>query len=608
MISMFNQRMYFLRAGGRWVCPMIFMLGMGWLPALQAQIKPIEASKAPRNLIVNGGFEKVITFQNLYDGVDGSGNIRVPRAAAPVYVEGSSVSNIPSASSPCVADVNGDGLPDLVVGSSLGFLYWYPNVGKKGEPAFEQGHLVQTYLGTTLRIYVADWNGDGKLDVLFGNIEGKVYLLPNVGSAREPKWVIGMDKPRWFAPPPAPPVQAACEVMRIGDGKEPLTVGNYSAPVFSDWNGDGFPDLIVGEGSYSANSVRIWLNTGTKGNPAFKPENKFYLAFGEGREQLTPTVYDWNGDGLPDLLVGDREGRVSLFLGTKESIRDPKKIEPVAFTKYITVGGREKLDSMVSICACDLNQDGIPDLVYGMASGGVMVAYGKGKREDPELGEAVALKGVDAAKDFKQPLSWDNRVLDFATDVGGPYYGTAPLPEVVSMEDQLSVEVKEGKRAFHLSWFEKFWGWWFSSVGHYGWVYIHEEAGERPPGHPTGWVEGGYTMSVPISSFIMGMEYEFSLWKKGNNMHVEYTIFYAEVVPNPHGAQAGPPRSVHHHYSDRVQLTSAWNQYRKTHRLAGTKEKHYDGNGKKIDGTLSIRFFGTGDAWLDDVKLIEVVK
>ncbi|MCC7517858.1 MAG: VCBS repeat-containing protein [Verrucomicrobiae bacterium] len=565
----------------------------GSVPAIFAQAAP------PRNLVPNGNFERVITFQNLYDGVDANGTLRVPRASGPVYLEGATMTPIPFAAAPCFVDVNGDKLPDIVCSSPLGSLYWFPNSGKKGAPTFDRGHLAHTYLGTGSRACVADVNGDGKEDVVFGNIEGLIFVLSNRGSVTDPRWTDSMAKPRWMPPPGAgaPPYQKGYMVETLNDDKGPIDVGNYSAPCWADWNKDGIPDLVVGEGSYSANSMRVWINQGSKTRPIFRKDACFFIAYGEGREQLTPAVMDWNNDGIPDLLVGDREGRVALYLGTAEAIKDSKNIKPVDFTKFLTVGGRERIGYLISISVCDWNDDGIPDLMYGTTSGMIMVALGKGKREDPELDSAIVVKGVDAAKDFKQPSSWEDLNLTGAVNSGWAMSMQAPLPEVVSKETDPNADIKEGNRSLHVSWFEKFWGFISHPRHHHG---------SALRAFSTDYIEGAYSLKNILLPFVLGKDHELSFQHRGEAMKIVWIVDYVEKIPVP----GKPPLEPWHVYFDTVSPGKSWGEYRKTIRLEGTKESGTDTNGKRYEGTASLYlyFVGTGNVWVDDVKLIEVVK
>ena len=127
---------------------------VGAVSLLDAQAPPpAPAPTPPKNYISNGGFEKVITFQNLYDGVDARGDVRVQRGESSVFLEGGNPETIPFACSPNFVDVNGDGLPDLVVASPDGHLYWYPNIGKKGGPGFDHAQLVQTFVGSRAFVF-----------------------------------------------------------------------------------------------------------------------------------------------------------------------------------------------------------------------------------------------------------------------------------------------------------------------------------------------------------------------------------------------------------------------------------------------------------------------
>jgi len=562
----------------------------GLATGLNAQT-PAPAKPPVKNYIVNGGFERVAAFQNLYDGVDSSGAIRVQMADSPVFLDGGNLTSIPFACSPNFADVNKDGLPDLIVASPDGHLYWFPNIGKKGEPQFDHAKLVETYLGPAPRIHVCDWNGDGRRDILFGNTGGEAKLLFNLpGGGNDPRWTQSMGKPRWFHPRDDPrPQSEDFEVEGVRAERIPISVGVYSAPCFADWNKDGVPDLIMGEGTYSANSVYVWINSGTLSNPSFKKEDdsKFTIAFGEGREQLTPSVYDWNGDNILDLIVGDRDGRLALYLGAAEAIKDSKDIQPIEFTKFISIGGRERFGGLISPHVCDYNEDGAPDILYGTASGAVHVALGKGDRKDPELAVAIPLKGVDFSKNFKQPAAW----------ICGTFSG---LPTVISKQEDPDAVIPEGEKAFRITFFEKFYYWYHFAWNHPTWEW------PKIPGAPMGYHEGGYRMVADMSPFIMGKDYEISFRSKGKDMRLFYNIRYDEYLAE---IPKGEPTRHFGAYGDEVSMGPDWRQTRKTYRLMGTRWKRHDTNDQTNSiGKLIFLFQGEGEGWLDDVKINAVEK
>ena len=75
------------------------------------------------------------------------------------------------------------------------------------------------------------------------------------------------------------------ELVQAG-GSE-IVVPGYSVPSFAHWDGDLLPDLIVGEGSgsFPDGKVRIYLNIGTPEKPLF---GEFFYAQSLGSDLIVP--------------------------------------------------------------------------------------------------------------------------------------------------------------------------------------------------------------------------------------------------------------------------------------------------------------------------------
>jgi hypothetical protein len=87
------------------------------------------------------------------------------------------------------------------------------------------------------------------------------------------------------------PVSAAGLILGpeqvVQAGSADLSVTGFSVPSFVDWDSDGLKDLVVGEGSglTGFGRVRVYLNSGTPGDPVF---NGFFYAQSEGSDLLSP--------------------------------------------------------------------------------------------------------------------------------------------------------------------------------------------------------------------------------------------------------------------------------------------------------------------------------
>jgi len=110
------------------------------------------------------------------------------------------------------------------------------------------------------------------------------------------------------------------EELVQADGND-IQVPGYSVPSFVDWNNDKLNDLVIGEGSgFGDAKVRVYLNAGTESEPQF---SDYFYAQSNGSDLTCPAsgclgcfprVDYWDADERKDLLVGQADGTVKIFL------------------------------------------------------------------------------------------------------------------------------------------------------------------------------------------------------------------------------------------------------------------------------------------------------
>lgn len=188
-------------------------------------------------------------------------------------------------------DLDGDGKPDVISGSWPGPITLFRRDGDKfaGGETLKHADGKDVNFANGSHAFAFDWDGDGKIDLIVGTVQG-TYFLPNVGSR-------------------ARPVFGAPQQLTAG-GKPVL----HGAPVVADWDGDGLPDLIAGGEDGSV----VWCrNEGTRKEPKLAASKVLVPPSpspwrddkskrpGEWGVRARPAVVDWDGDGKLDLLVGD---------------------------------------------------------------------------------------------------------------------------------------------------------------------------------------------------------------------------------------------------------------------------------------------------------------
>ena len=364
------------------------------------------------NLVQNGDMQKFTMWDNRNDGIDESNQIQVSTFGEEVMSEGRSPSGHNFGASPCWGDVDGDRFPELVVGDAFGFIWIFKPVSKPKAfpPQFTTGVFIRSYFGNAVSVDIFDYDGDGQNDIIAGTADGAVQVVKNQGGGvfvkqdYTPNYrgidihALGRDRK----------VDLTGRFPLVMHGQYPVFAGLYATPRFADWNRDGKADLIVGQGGYCANALYLYLNTSRSKEADFTDSKRDWLAYGNGREYLAPTVGDLDGDGDLDVLVGERLGYLTWFENKPKSSEPetPFLLDPTekVTNGHVLVGGND-------ICAgelprpflADVDGDGKLDLFIGRNDGKIMLSHNIGTAKMPVFDTPVFLTGVDTDKPRKVP-------------------------------------------------------------------------------------------------------------------------------------------------------------------------------------------------------------
>jgi hypothetical protein len=272
-------------------------------------------------------------------------------------------------SSPCLEDVDGDGLRDLVLGDFGGKFNLYKNGGEKTAPTYTSiGKLQADGADAAVRIYCCigsqarfcDLNGDGTRDFISNSYDpGHLYYFRGLGDGKFAKSEEVMDK-------------AGVPVRSTPDQKQEVqSFGSFYAPV--DWDADGDQDMLIG---CFGGTLKLRINEGDATKYSFAAEN---VDVDAGDKPLKvaahccPVVADWDGDGLWDILAGSDDGSVTWFQNTGAKT-SPKFAEGVTLVEKHDGNGYDLLrwnDSDITpgirsqIDVVDHNGDGKLDLLLG---------------------------------------------------------------------------------------------------------------------------------------------------------------------------------------------------------------------------------------------------
>lgn len=193
-----------------------------------------------------------------------------------------------------------------------------------------------------------------------------------------------------------------------------VTFDGAVTPTAVDLDGDGRFDLVV---ESSTGERRVFLNTGAVGNPQFAEVawNPAWLTALTGAKvtsiaelNIDTPVLDATGyaradvdkDGVPDLLVSDKDGRVWFYKGI--GTQGATEATEYVLQNKVWGGSFDGFAKDLTISAVDWDDDGDVDLVCGTSDGKLMLL------NDPRIGRPVNVLAEAGATSVV--LAWDPSV------------------------------------------------------------------------------------------------------------------------------------------------------------------------------------------------------
>ncbi|SFQ38468.1 FG-GAP-like repeat-containing protein [Hymenobacter arizonensis] len=256
-------------------------------------------------------------------------------------------------------------------------------------------------------LLLLDLDGDGVQDLLDGRDNcAELTRLLNRGTAL------------------APVINQAGISSSFPSAATPARVPVFPAAYSFDANFDGRPDLVVAPNMLTnfadqvslRNHVQLFENTAATGPPAFAYRSAGFLQneMIDVSEGAAPTFGDVDGDGLPDMLIGNIADRVNnVYRATITYYRNVgTRARPVfSFVTDNYLGlAAQRLEGIKPVLV-DLNRDGALDLAYAAWSSSANVLYyilntaAAGQPAAFDVARAVSFKPQGAAGSGVLPYS-----------------------------------------------------------------------------------------------------------------------------------------------------------------------------------------------------------
>ncbi len=284
---------------------------------------------------------------------------------------------------PVFADVNSDGLDDLLVGNAEGetACFLAPHFSKTTYYGFDS--LVASFAG----IANIDREASGRGFTIAGRQDGSIEVIESSGIDSQ-----------------------------LRDNLARMKVAGKASPVFGDVTSDGIPDLLIGS---SDGTISVYRNYGTPDDWWFISNNPLIdRKFDEDIGYLScPRIHDMNSDFIEDIVTGGKNiPGLKIYYG-------PDYTETASFA-YAEHSEPEGQGTMVPALG-DFSGDGICDHAIGFDDGTVVI-YTRNPQSDTYTKNEALGRGLKVAS-FAAPNSGDFNNDDRCDLIIGSGDGTVHL-------------------------------------------------------------------------------------------------------------------------------------------------------------------------------------
>ncbi len=309
---------------------------------------------------------------------------------------------------------------DLIIGGESA-MYYYRFMGttSEGAPLYSDPMPVlqrnaPLYGGSLTVPNVVDWDGDGALDIVAGNSEGRLLFFKNHGTDMQPDFARSVELCAGGSPILLRPG------YHVVQGPFEASWG-YLCPTVCDWNGDGLLDVVV---SGSRAKFEVMLNRGTRERPELDAPVALSLDNLElyGTWRVRPAIARIGGSNR--IVIMDKDNALHMYRQIDDfNVEDMGKLR---LTDGSQITGHNDAMELLGqmgrgkLRFVDWNGDGKLDLLIGSVKRSSYPSPGRGlpysRFKKKEIGLQVMLLinvGTDENMRFREPVQLQIDGKDF---------------------------------------------------------------------------------------------------------------------------------------------------------------------------------------------------